>query len=93
MTAMKYFNADSGRRITCKIYNYTITDAKLFIDEGSMYICQNLKNGVKPDKANRFGYKYGWHTQSNFREGLDNITNLKFVDNETEKFDDSYDIF
>jgi hypothetical protein len=51
----------TGDRVTCKIEEVEIKDAKIYIDKentNKAYICQNIKDGdISPDKL---GYKYSW---------------------------------
>lgn len=44
--------------ITCVINRKAVTDARIYIDGGKYYICQNSENGnVCKDKL---GYKFSW---------------------------------
>ena len=47
-----------GDRIKCLIGGTSIKDAKLRIENGVYFICQNKKDGSKP--KNRLGYRYSW---------------------------------
>ena len=49
----------TGDSIVCHIGDTEITDAKISFARGSIYICQNFKDGDSiPD---RLGYKYSWY--------------------------------
>lgn len=54
-----YSQFKHGQRCTCEIQGKEVTDAKISINgNGSIYICQNIKDGLEADDM--LGYKYGW---------------------------------
>ena len=47
-----------GKSVTCTIKGQEITDAKISVDEGRVYVCQNRRCGSP--MRNRLGYEYSW---------------------------------
>lgn len=65
-----------GQKITCIIDGTRINDAKIAIERGIYYICQNLKDGsIIKDKL---GYKYSWVVECNSDWG--GISNVETLD-------------
>ena len=55
-----------GMSIECKIDGRYIKDAKVSIsDNGSVFICQNYRDGAKAH--DRLGYKYSWFIGSGLK--------------------------
>jgi hypothetical protein len=48
-----------GMKVTCRIENIDIKDAKLHFEDSYWYLCQNEKAGCSLCK-NKLGYKYSW---------------------------------
>lgn len=68
---------ESGMRISCKIKDVVINDARIQKEEEKYYICQNIKNGS--DCKNKLGYKYSWKLNCTTEQGLSevDVTDLK----------------
>jgi hypothetical protein len=67
-----------GKKVTCVIEGQYIGDAAIQYEDGSYYICQNIKNGAAP--FNTLGYSYGWSTdgtESNL--SINEVTNLTLL--------------
>jgi len=74
---LKRFN--HGDKITCYIAGIKITDAKISIKYGEVFICQNIKNGHQPN--DKLGYKLAWEYDKS-------VTNLKKAGSEFKNFAD-----
>jgi hypothetical protein len=48
-----------GKKVTCKIWGDFIDDARISVDDGIVYVCQNIKMGIYCN--NKLGYKYSWY--------------------------------
>ncbi len=73
-----YSDFKHGQRCTCEIDGQKVTDAKISINgDGSIYICQNIKDGFEADDM--FGYNYSWklvNPNKDFKYGEALVTNL-----------------
>lgn len=68
MTTFKH-----GDKVTCKIKQISITDARISIDsDGTPYICQNAASGSTA--SNMLGYSCSWMLESDFTHHL--VTDL-----------------
>lgn len=47
-----------GVKVSCKIKDRYIEDAKIAVEKNSIYICQNVKDGS--DAKDKLGYTYSW---------------------------------
>lgn len=64
-----------GQRVTCKIKNVQIDDAKIRLIDGQRpFICQNKQSGSSCSD-NKLGYLYSWILQEDFTEP--SVTDLK----------------
>lgn len=72
-----------GKHFKAKIQD-TECEGVIAVEEGRVYLCQNIKNGYRC--SNTQGYKYGWDVMS----GSDNnlrinwVTNFQLIDKPTE---------
>lgn len=67
-----------GERVTCKIIDTEITDAKISVGlAGCYYICQNVKDGF--DTQDKLGYRYSWFFNPEAPD-REQVTDLKLVD-------------
>jgi len=57
---MKRENFKDGDPIICNINGTQISDAKVRVENGRRYICQNLFKGSTPYDGNLLGYKSAW---------------------------------
>ena len=78
----KYSELKHGMRVTCKIKDIQINDAKLSINkDGNVYICQNKLSRYNAE--NKLGYKYSWWV-ANYNKNLENwntyVTDLESVE-------------
>ena len=51
-------NIRTGTEITCRITNQNIRKAKLNIENGILYVCQDIRNGNRC--IDTLGFKYSW---------------------------------
>lgn len=63
-----------GAKVKCVIQGYTIMDARLSVDVGSIYICQNIIHGSPC--TNRFGYAFSWYVADNPSSVIDESIEL-----------------
>lgn len=74
----KYNQFKHGQKATCVIGDEKITDAKISIESGGVFICQDLKNGN--NCSDKLGYKFSWillEKNKDFEEGYKGVTKLK----------------
>lgn len=79
---MKFEDYKHGQKVTCKIHDTVIDDAKISIKGHSIYICQNLRDGADSNgMVNKLGYRYSWFVGDGSYSALSNdrVTNLKLV--------------
>jgi len=75
----------TGDRVTCKIGDVEIKDAKVYVkNPGRIFICQNMHNGFSCD--DKLGYKYSWVVYGGdiadikSFNGADSISELRFFE-------------
>lgn len=91
---MIYSEKHIGRRVACTISGTKIEDARIFVKGTTLYICQEVMNGNKPNLSSQMqGYTRAWATPADFQEGNNGITELVLLEEEDKPFDDSYEIF
>jgi hypothetical protein len=68
-----------GMSYKCKINDTNIDDGKICVERNRVYLCQNKKNGSKPEDA--LGFEYGWIVGSGSDEELksDNVTDFELI--------------
>ncbi len=73
------YNYKSGQKVTCIMDNALITNAKIQIQDGNIFICQNIQNGNRC--SNRLGYRYSWCIDNGSKSALrrNDIEKLAFV--------------
>lgn len=52
-----------GRSVTCEIQGEKINDAKICVEDGVIYVCQNKTYGCYSE--DKLGYSYSWNISSN----------------------------
>ena len=71
-----------GKKVTCKIYQTKITDARIQKQADIYYICQDHQSGTPCNDT--LGYKYSWSVIKGAFSNLEdnNVTELNLVETE-----------
>lgn len=77
----KYLLTCKGKRFEGTILEKEIKDAKIQVEDGTVYICQNFKDGF--ECQDKLGYKYSWlisRTVEKYEEDNNDCENIKIIE-------------
>lgn len=93
---MKDLEKLHGKRFTAEIGDVPV-EGKICYGEYSskrhIFLCQNTKNGLRPDGNDMLGYKYGWMLEDFNNLERNNVTNLKIIELMTKEEIENYKDF
>lgn len=74
-------NIIKDKKFSCKVENYTIPEARLQIEKGKYYICQNMCDGNRCN--DRLGYQYSWELDKN---NLDFLSEIEIINDTIDNY-------
>lgn len=88
MKKIPYSKFKHGQKVTCKIKETQIDDAKISIDTNrTIYICHNHADAGGAEADNKLGYKFSWRIFDNHQNMVSDhyrVTGLIFLDRSIE---------
>lgn len=91
---MKDLQKLHGKRFTAEIQGIPVEGRICYSDYFSkkyIFLCQNTKDGLRPDGNDMLGYKYGWMLEDFNDLKRNNVTNLKILPMTKEEIEDYKD--
>lgn len=64
-----------GKKISCKLLHHDIPEGEITIENGNVFLCQNVRDGF--DCNNKRGYKYSWFLSENTAPVVENVRVLE----------------
>lgn len=69
-----------GVKVTCKIHDSVIDDAKICVEDDRVYVCQNQRDGCSA--KDKLGYDYSWQIsrpEVKYENNNEGCANIKLV--------------